>query len=665
MSQVTASDLGERETLISEARREPSPILARGHYRRILDWIETLDPYNRLSEEVTSIASRGLADLAAMESNAKTRLDLRRQAIAHCRESLRGLYTPAIAIHLANRTVDLFYDRFAPEERVRIRSMLADAVQLLGQGISCCEDLPIAAELLVQKSSCLRCQGLISTRENRLARGIEAISCALKAVGLAPGMSSTHMALGQAHWASARWASSDDRYANSLNEAEQSLMDAQSGTDPLARLLLARFFRLTYRPAKAVGVFVEYEAMEENKRRLWNEAYIYGEAAMQLWYNTYDEELVGLHLGHARELLREAADAGYENARNFTCLALVEAALGQRDLAEETLKRLATGEAKTWLRIVREAMADLETGNVDTVKQGWALGLTDPRVWSSLGTYASEFIGDQDLAISLYEFGRQLGPADPIVLTNLARGLLQRAGPGDLAMAREYVSEAGRRADRGFVWWRDVRRRLAIAAGTEARLPKIRKRKAGDNRITRNELVVRLERFDKWTGPPSERGPAFQSWFIDLLNTTVGVTQVRPGYKLPRLTGTARPRTRDVDAAFRFGNSDYRVEVKWEGRPIRPSKISDFFSRLRTPGVTGLFVSMSGFTDGAIAEAWESLERERVRVLLMSGKEIRSVTEGRITLQMLREIKERHLSVTGRPFVEWTADEAVRKGAST
>lgn len=651
MSAISADDLARCESLLSEARREPSPLLARGHYRSILKWIEPQERPDQLSEEVTDIASRTLADLATMESSASKRLGLRLQAIAHCRDSLESRFSPVIAIHLANRTVDLFYDHFAPGERVGVQSALADAIRVLDKGITSCKDSRLSAGLFVQKSSCLRCQGLLSKWPERIARATEAVRCAERAIDLAAELPATHMEHGQALWANARWETSDDQYASALNRAEQSLRRAQSATEPLSRLVLARFFRLTYRPAEAVDTFVKYVSTETNKRRQWNETFLYGEAAMQLWYNGYDKSLVAQHLTQAHDLLREAIDAGYENARNFTVLALVNAALGRSDTAEQTLRKLGTGDATTWLAVVREAMDQLGAGDVDAVKQGWALGLTDSSVWNSLGTYAREFLGDQDLAIQLYEFGRQLGPRNAVVLTNLARALTDRAASGDLEMADEHLRQAARCADRGFVWWRDVRSRLDEKRGVPWKAHRLRMRESGDTRVNRKELVARLEELDRWTGQADDRGREFQQWFIDLLRTTPGVTNVRPGYHLPRLAGSGHPRFREVDAAFRFGQSDYRAEVRWHKRRIGPKGIDDFFSRLRTPGVTGLFLSMSGFTDGAVDQAWELLEREKVRVLLMHGSELRDVVGGRVSLQMLLETKERHLSITGRPYV--------------
>jgi len=372
---------------------------------------------------------------------------------------------------------------------------------------------------------------------------------------------------------------------------------------------------------------------------------------MQLWYNNYEQSFTNQNLSRARTVLREAIDAGYENARNFIALAFIEAALGDTSIAEQTLRKIAKEGASSWLLIVQEAIEDLSHEEIKPLTQGWALGITDARVWNSLGTYAIEFVGDRELAIQLYEFARRMDPKDPIILTNLARVLIKRGHNEDLAFAEKYLQQAAFYADRGFFWWRNELQKLRTEHGLQKPQKVLIRRPPGDTRVTRKELQATLARLDGWSGSPSTRGSEFEKLFIDLLRITAGVSNLSPSYQLPRQTGTEHPRQREVDAAFRYSRTDYRVELKWEQRPIGPSMIDSFFSRLRTPGINGLFVSMSGFTEGAIDQAWELLEKERARIILMDGDEVRKAIAGDLSFEMLLENKERYLSLTGKPYV--------------
>jgi len=236
---ISQNELEEFRMRLAEARREASPLLARRDYSMVLEWAKTHVEAGESSSQVVEIASSALADLAAMEADAQKRLKLRYEAITLCRKVLNATFSANTAVSLANRVVDLFYDRFVSKGPLRMQALLADTLRALERGINFNQNKFTSAELLTQKSSVLRCQGLISTRQIQIARISEAVQSAKKASELAPDFYFTYLELGQALWNSARWASADDRYASALNGAERSLFKAQVAHEALPRLVLA------------------------------------------------------------------------------------------------------------------------------------------------------------------------------------------------------------------------------------------------------------------------------------------------------------------------------------------------------------------------------------------------------------------------------------------
>jgi hypothetical protein len=225
-----------------------------------------------------------------------------------------------------------------------------------------------------------------------------------------------------------------------------------------------------------------------------------------------------------------------------------------------------------------------------------------------------------------------------------------RSHEGDLAQADVLLQQAGRYADHGFFWWRGVREKLDKIRGTDRRL-RLKPRDVGDHRVSRRELQARFAQLEKGDMDEKSRGKEFEKVFLDLLRITPGIVDVLGSHDVLKQSGGDRPRSREVDAAFRWRQSYYRVELKWEDRRIGPDPVGSFFSRLQTPGVSGLYVSMSGFTNGAVDEAWECAEKNKVRILLVDGDEIRLAIGGCLPFGVLLENKEVWFSKTGKPYV--------------
>jgi hypothetical protein len=370
------------------------------------------------------VASAALSELANLEGRAPERLRYRREAIQVCRRSVEKANSSSLAISLANRVVDLFYDQFVNEERSKINSALASSKRIIADCLGKKTFVHDRVLLLTQRASILRCQSMISQFDIAQPLAQEAVLCARCAVREAADNPYAHLALGEALWSSARVARSDEDYFLMMNRAEKSLLAAAQHTDPMPSFVLSRFYRQTYRPTSAVKTFEEYESKENNRRRLLSQSFVFAEAATQLYYNDYAKETTNSALQKARLLLLEAIDAGYENSRLYVALALIEAAQGHLDSGENTLRALSRESVSSWMQVIEKAVKAIESEDKELLMSAFALGVSGSSLWNSLGTYAAHFLKDSEFARDLYETGRRLNPKNAVILTNLSRVLI-------------------------------------------------------------------------------------------------------------------------------------------------------------------------------------------------------------------------------------------------
>lgn len=106
-----------------------------------------------------------------------------------------------------------------------------------------------------------------------------------------------------------------------------------------------------------------------------------------------------------------------------------------------------------------------------------------------------------------------------------------------------------------------------------------------------------------------------------------------------------------LDGAYTFENTDYLVEAKWQRQPIRANELDGLAAKVRRKldNTLGLFISINGFS----AEAVTTHSTGRPVLLLMDGKDLLSVLEGRIDLQDLLRRKRRHAAQTGNIFLSF------------
>ena len=103
-----------------------------------------------------------------------------------------------------------------------------------------------------------------------------------------------------------------------------------------------------------------------------------------------------------------------------------------------------------------------------------------------------------------------------------------------------------------------------------------------------------------------------------------------------------------IDGAFTFRTDDYLLEARWRAELFQPKDLNDF--RVKVDGkarnTLGLYVSVSGFTEGAI----KLHSRGQTPLILMDGTDLVPILEGRIALVEVLERKRRHAAETGNPM---------------
>jgi hypothetical protein len=143
------------------------------------------------------------------------------------------------------------------------------------------------------------------------------------------------------------------------------------------------------------------------------------------------------------------------------------------------------------------------------------------------------------------------------------------------------------------------------------------------------EISKFYERFKNFPDEPKQRGYKFQEFIIDLFNL----------YDL-QAKKSFRPGAEEIDGSCIIDHTNYLLEVKWVQNKIGDSDLSSFQYRVikRLENTLGIFISFSGFSDGAIKEH----SKHSNRIILINGHDIIDVLEERVDLlQMLREKKRR------------------------
>lgn len=104
-----------------------------------------------------------------------------------------------------------------------------------------------------------------------------------------------------------------------------------------------------------------------------------------------------------------------------------------------------------------------------------------------------------------------------------------------------------------------------------------------------------------------------------------------------------------IDGAFTFDSTDFLFEAKWHNNQIGIEDLDAFKGKVKRKleNTLGLFLSMSGFSEGAVRQFASS---ERRVIILMDGLDLMAVLEGRIELPRLLLYKRRQAAETGNIY---------------
>jgi hypothetical protein len=493
--------------------------------------------------------------------------------------------------------------------------------------------------ILAAKSALIRnlaMQDLGPSRRTRLAESIRCIELAYN-LSKHPAVS---LEYGLNLWARARVASSDAEYKELLQQAEGHLVSAATRRLSAARLAPPRFYRLTYRPMQCLENwptdFPDFRAVLRN-------SYIYGEAAIDITYGKYPPETVTECLSNAIALLEQAISAGYRTARIITALAFTRGLSDGSIAASTALNEIASSHSGLDYQAVFNLITRQPNHGIpdDLPTEQLALGITDGRALAALGTFAVRILNDNTLGEALYRTALTMDPTNAVAYTNLAR-LLFRRSPDRIDEVRRLLQKAQTYADRRFTWWRNVLEEVQRPNSSSS--PVIAGVVEIPDSIDYQNLTQLKKRFKRveQVADPNARGRLFERLVAAMARLTLGVAS--GPYKQPR-SGYSH----EIDGYLEHRGRPYIYECRWRSGRANKTDIEVFASKVRTVSTRGgIFFSMAGFDDGAVAMAKEVLAY--APMLLVDGDEIRDLFNLRIALDELIEFKRQYVDRVGEPF---------------
>lgn len=442
--------LREAVTLLRDARVEHSPVVAKRALVRAASLV-TSDPSLKTIERARILHAEIQRELAWECLQREERLKHWERAI----EAIRHVETPNFLLQAVDVAIAYVQDPLSDSlqsEKMRLLTHLANRCEAIAREHA----EPLKSRALRSRSALLRHRARIMhdphSKQTRMMLE-EARRAALVAAPdqIGPG---AVLELGLTEWALARVQRNDRQYADRCRAAEASFRRAmEPSTLEVARFALARFYRMTFRPASSCRLFEQiFEHLGSISRAYLRDAYLYGEAASELARLGWPQSIVTPHLIRAEFVLEGALSAGMRDARTLIALATVRRCLGVKD--PETSLEALCGAVKTeaWTEVGALAAERLRRGN-DLPSLGLALGLDSGSTWTSLGTYIARFLKDEAMAQRFYTVALTLDPTNVFARTNRARSLLER---GELIEAQREISKVPQHADRRFIWWRWV-----------------------------------------------------------------------------------------------------------------------------------------------------------------------------------------------------------------
>jgi tetratricopeptide (TPR) repeat protein len=508
-----------------------------------------------------------------------------------------------------------------------------------------------SSELFVTKASLLRhFSSMQATMESQKQMMDEAIRCIEKSLAINEDTWFSYVELGNCHWKMANFEKKLENFNDKISLAESAYVKSQSIYYSVHNILpLCRLYKETYQTAPFLAAFKLYESTEKNKRRFLQNSYVIAEATIKMYYSNFPAEILLEYLAKSDRLLTEAINAGFNEARTIINLAFIKAIKGELSIGKRVIQTLKTTESDSfdWTTIIDDL--EILKESTDLFSQGFVLGIDDAGIWNGLGTFAMTFLDDLNLAIKMYKIALTFNPSNPIAATNLARALVRTdLDISTLKEAEYYISKAESSSTFRFQWWRDVRNEINFARKSALDSEDLAKSSSTPKLSFKFSKIADIYKAYlqlKELKSPQERGFDFEklirAYFQLSLGNSVGSH---------RIVSSAIDQ---IDAAFFFEKNFYRVEVKWTKKKTDHTDVSDFYFKIKTFGVTGLLISINGFSESAIERA-KSLKNE-VRLLLMDGEEIELTLKGTISFDQAIIIKQLYFYLQDNPYYRITS----------
>ncbi len=614
----------------------------------LVEALQLCDDWLGAGGEIQAIILKAhiLKDLAYESKTINDRSRLWKEALNLLNQKSRQVYDYRIAEAYALIAVDYFQDELCRLKFLERLQFLRMANKTLDTYIDNAEDAAVESQLLSRKSCIIRHLSMAEV-SHKLKRNMlgKCVRCAEKALKQSRNAAAL-LELAQANWAMANYESKDCDYVYKLNLAESYLKDSLLAGVEIAQLTLARFYRLNFRPLEACEAFPKSIIAINNVRRLLRDSYVYAEAAVTLWFSDYPDTLIETHLRESMTMLETAIASGYRNARVITNLAFIRAICEGPQAGRTALNEIVIGSDKIcWEETIKLVREDRES---DLPSSGLALGIDQSNVWSKLGTFSYHFLGDDDLTESFYREAIRLNKTNAIALTNLARFLLEKNGEKSLDEVRRLLQLSQNFSDRRFTWWRGVQCKLEELEGKKApyveRLRIVRQKPFSEQPPKASNFKTLRKQFRalETSADHQKRGYQLEVLIFRLAEFTFGTAT--GSYRISRVEGGFS----QIDAYFQHRAEKYRVECKWTDKPSDPTHIADFVDKLDVAGISGLFISMGGFTTAAIGRAKE--KRGQVPIILVDGAEIRALFNRMINFDDLMSRKRLYFDQQSEPY---------------
>ena len=182
----------------------------------------------------------------------------------------------------------------------------------------------------------------------------------------------------------------------------------------------------------------------------------------------------------------------------------------------------------------------------------------------------------------------------------------------------------------------DEKEKARLIENARQRAEEIKKARTNlDNLEARlNEMTLRMG--------TQQAGYDFQDWFYDLVDFFE--VQCRRPFSSSG---------RQIDGSISVSNTEYLVELKFQGRQADAQDIDSILAKLRNKAdnTMAICIAMSGFSSVAISEA----KIGRTMVLLLDYNHIFLLLRGTISFSELIDRVKRHAAQTGEPYLAVTS----------